>query len=533
MKSYKVLLMTAAAALSMGLGSCVGDLDTTPIDENIQLPEDVLDSQDAYEQLLAKCYQGLSVSSSHGPDGDPDISGVDGGFGQYVRALFNMQELTTDEATCCWTDIGLQDLHNMNWTTTNQFISSMYYRVFYQVSLCNEFIRRANSAALSNDEFPKRAEFVAEARALRALSYYHAIDIFGNVPFATEGNTVGSEGPAQISRADLYAWLVEECTDLLEGSDLAEAKQNIYGRSDKGMVRMILAKVYLNAEVWGCGDHYADCAALCKQIIADYQLHKEPKKGSKYSAYAELFLADNHLCTSNVTYNGDEIIFVVPQDGVNVKSYGCTNFLIFAGTGDGMDAGAMGISSGWGGLSLTKDFSDKFDEATDARALFFPDYGKSVENVVDFKSGGYKSMKFKNINSDGTPGQDTGFVDTDFPMFRSADAYLMLAECAKRGGAAESEGMQALNDVRERAGLATVAAYSLQDVLDERARELYWECHRRQDLIRFGQFTTGDYCWQWKGAVKEGRAVEDYRALMPLVPADINASGKLTQNPGY
>ncbi len=528
MKSYKVLLMTAAAALSIGLGSCVGDLDTTPIDENIQLPEDVLDSQDAYEQLLAKCYQGLSVSSSHGPNGDPDISGVDGGFGQYVRALFNMQVLTTDEATCCWTDIGLQDLHNMNWTTTNQFISSMYYRVFYQVSLCNEFIRRANSAALSADEFPKRAAFVAEARALRALSYYHAIDIFGNVPFSTEGNPVGAESPAQISRADLYAWLVKECTELLDGNDLAEAGQNVYGRGDKGMVRMILAKVYLNAEVWGCGDHYADCAALCKQVMADYPLHGN---------YAELFLADNHLRTNNMTYNGDEIIFVVPQDGINVKSYGCTNFLIFAGTGEGMDAAAMGISSGWGGLSLTKDFSDKFDEVADARALFFTGYGKSIENLVDFKSGGYKSMKFKNVNSDGTPGQDTGFVDTDFPMFRSADAYLMLAECAKRGGADEQDGKEAFKAVRVRAGLVKseepAEPYSLQNVLDERARELYWECHRRQDLIRFGQFTTGDYCWQWKGAVKEGAAVEDYRALMPLVPADINASGKLTQNPGY
>lgn len=528
MKSYKVLLMTAAAALSLGMGSCVGDLDTTPIDENIQLPEEVLDSQDAYGQLLAKCYQGLSVSASNGPDSSPDISGVDGGFGQYVRALFNMQVLTTDEAACCWPDVGLPDLQHMNWTTTNQFISSMYYRIFFQISLCNEFIRRANSASLAASEFPKRAEFIAEARALRALSYYHAIDIFGNVPFSTENNVVGAEGPAQISRADLYAWLVKECTELLDGTDLAEAGQNVYGRGDKGLVRMILAKVYLNAEVWGCSSHYAECAALCKEIMAAYPLHAN---------YAELFMADNHLCTKNVTYPGDEIIFVVPQDGLTLRSYGCTNFLIFAGTGGDMDAEAMGISSGWSGLSLTKDFADKFDEAKDARAMFYTKYGKSIDDLATFApsegEGGYKSMKFTNMDSKGNPGQNTGFVDTDFPMFRSADAYLMLAECAKRGGAVEADGLEALNAVRGRAGLDPLGAYSLQDVLDERARELYWECTRRQDLIRFGQFTTGDYCWQWKGAVKEGRAVEDYRNLMPLVPSDINASGKLTQNPGY
>lgn len=531
MKKYKVLLMTFAAACVLGASSCVNDLDVTPIDPNIEIPTDVLDSQDAYASVLAKCYSGLCCSSSYGPNGDADISGVDGGFGQYIRALFNFQCLTTDEAIICWNDTGLFDIHNICWSSSNQFVTAMYYRIFYQIGLCNELIRQvnANVSGLSDADFPDKAKFIAEARALRALSYYHAIDMFGNVPFSTEANSVGSDGPSQISRADLFAWLVEECNALLAAdSALPEPGQNVYGRCDKGFVQMILAKLYLNAEVWTGQDKYAECAALCKQIMAEYPLHAN---------YAELFMADNHLWTKNQTYNGDEIIFAVPQDGINLESWGVTTFIIFSATGGNMDASALGISSGWGGLSLTKDFSEKFDLANDSRAMFHTAYGISVDDytVFDASEGesGYKSKKFSNMTHDGVAGSHSTYVDTDFPLFRSADAYLMLAECAKRGGASEADGLSALNDIRQRAGIATVTSYSLQDVLDERARELYWEGTRRQDLVRFDQFTTDKYLWQWKGGVKEGAAVDSHYNVFPLASGDVNANGNLTQNEGY
>ena len=523
MKTIKVLMLTFAAVASLGLSSCVNDLDVTPIDPNLQLPQDVLNSEEAFEALLSKCYQGLACSSSDGANGGPDISGVDGGFGQYLRAYFNLQCLTTDEATCCWNDTGLPDLHNMNWQASNQFIVAMYYRIFYQVSLCNELIRQVN-ANVAGIEFKNKGALIAEARALRALSYYHAVDMFGNVPFSTESNSVGSEGPRQINRADLFDWLVEECTDLINGSDLAAEGQNVYGRCDKGFVKMILAKLYLNAEVWKGEAMYDKCAELCKDLVAKYELHEN---------FADLFAADNHLFTANSTYGAaNEIIFAVPHDGINTTSYGGTNFLIFAGTGGDMNAAEAGISSGWGGLSVTKQVSERFAEA-DARHLFFTDYGTEIVDIFTFTSGGYKSMKFRNVNHDGSAAQAVGFVDTDFPLFRVADAHLMLAECAKRGGANESDGLASLNAVRERAGLEAVASYTLQDVLDERSRELLWEGCRRQDLIRYGQFTTGDYVWEYKGSVKDGQAVQAHRNLFPLPPADVNANGKLTQNEGY
>ena len=526
MKKY---IFLAVATLFVAV-SCVKDLNVTPIDPNTVLPKDVLKDQAAFTSLLAKCYQGLSSSSSWGPGGDPDISGVDGGYGQYMRALVNMQDLTTDVMTCCWNDGNLFDIHNMTWNASNEFILSMYYRIFYQIGLCNEFIRQSEASEISG--YSLKAAYIAEARALRLLSYYHAIDMFGNVPFSTEENSVGSAGPEQISRADLFAWMETEAKDLLSGSDLAEPGKNEYGRADKGLVQMILAKLYLNAEIWAGTDRYADCAAMAETIIGEYPLHDN---------YADLFCADNHLWSANTTYNGDEIIFVSPQDGVMLQSYGSTNFIVFActwtdaNTGIVMDAGARGISSGWGGLSLTGTFTSKFED-DDVRGMFYT--GDGLEQYIDYlrgpngESNGYKSLKYTNVNHDGSSAQAQGFVDTDFPVFRSADAYLMYAECAARGKADKTKGQNYLNDIRDRAGVGPLDL-TLQNIIDERGRELYLEGVRRQDLIRFGLFTSADYLWEFKGGVQDGQGVDSHFNLFPLTSGDVNANGKLTQNPGY
>ncbi len=495
----------------------------TPIDPNVELPDDVLDSEAAFTSLLAKCYQGLACSSSSGQDGSPDISGVDGGYGQYLRALVNMNELTTDVITCCWNDGNLFDIHNLSWNSSNEFILSMYYRLFYQIGLCNEFIRRSENTDLAS--YSKKAEYIAEARALRLLSYYHAIDMFGNVPFSTEDDSVGSTGPQQMMRADLFTWMETEALELLAGNDLAEAGKNEYGRCDKGMVQMVLAKLYLNAEVWVGTAMYDKCAEICESIISN------PVYGLADN-YSELFCADNHRHSVNATYGGKEIIFGVNQDGISVCSYGATNFIIFASTGGDMDVAKVGISSGWGGLSLTGAFTKKFD-ASDKRAMFYTDgLSQDIVDLLTFTTDGYKSMKFSNINHDGSAAQAAGFVDTDFPVFRVADTYLMYAECAARGAADKAKGEGYLNAVRTRAGLGGIAL-TLDNIIDERGRELYLEGFRRQDLVRFEMFTTDKYLWDYKGGVKEGKAVESYRNLFPLTSGDVNANGNLTQNPGY
>ena len=517
MKTINYILGILAAA-SM-LTACVGDLNVTPIDPNANTADKALATEAQFKAYLASSYLGFATSGYYGANGDPSISGLDGGASQYIRGLFHHSELTTDEAVCGWNDQTIKNFHWMNWTTDDTFIYAFYSRILMQVSATNEFIREA---AKYGENVANRDEYIAEARVLRAIAYYHAIDNFGSVPFADETSIVGSV-PAQMSRAELYSWLENELLDLINNSALAAPRANGYARADKGVAKFLLAKLYLNAEVFTGTPQWQKCADVLKDLMDDgYSLHTTAN-GEKFSAYQDLFLADNDKCT-------DEIIFAIQQDGVNTTSYGVTNYLIFASTGGTMDPAEMGISSGWGGLRTTPEFYNKFG-SDDKRSLFFTSgQQKDIDDIGEFTNG-FAFMKFRNIKSDGEPGQELGFVDTDFPMMRYADVLLMAAECQVRG--ASIDGLAAYNQVHERAGLPAASAITLQDVIDERGRELYQECWRRNDLIRFGMFTTDTYVWQWKGNVKEGKAVDDYRNLFPIPDSDRLANSNLQQNPGY
>jgi len=125
-------------------------------------------------------------------------------------------------------------------------------------------------------------------------------------------------------------------------------------------------------------------------------------------------------------------------------------------------------------------------------------------------------------------------VNTDFPVFRLADVYLMLAEAVVKGGEGSSRGIALgyVNQLRERAfgdnsGNITDGQMTADFILDERARELYWECTRRTDLVRYGKFTTADYLWEWKGGVKEGKAVDSKYNIYPIPSTDLTANPNL------
>ena len=546
MKTLKYII--SAFVLAVGLSSCVGDLDVSPIDPSMNTADKALLTENDYFSLLAQCYAGFANSGSYGPNGNNNISGIDGGFSQYFRGRYHLNGLTTDEAVCGWNDQTLQDMHGLAWTTSDVFVAAFYYRVFYQISAFNEFIRQANKASIN---LPKKDQWIAEARALRAFCWLDAIDNYGNVPFGDENSAVGADIPQQISRKDLFNYIESECKSLLEGSDLYEVGQGEYGRVNKGMVAMVLAKLYLNAEVYTGESRYQECANTLALLDGKYSLHDN---------YQELFLADNHLRTN-------EIIWAVEQDGLSVQSYGVTNYLIFASTGGDMDTKEIGISSGWGGIRTTPEFYKNFADS-DARNLFFTEKEQEVvlkrnydnyvkeqteagekvdsyeewlgedkkwqqmdiDNVSEFTHG-YGFMKFKNVKSDGSAASSEGFVDVDFPVFRYADALLMKAECAKRG--ANVDGLAAYNQVRKRAGLSEVADYTLDNVLQERACELYLEGWRRSDLVRYGYFTTAKKLWQWKGGVKAGKGVPSHMNLFPIPTNDINANSNLVQNTGY
>ena len=516
MKTLKNILGIVAAAATMT--ACVGDLNVTPIDPNANTVDKVLTSQAALDSYISGVYLGFATSGYYGPNGSPSISGLDGGASQYIRGLYHHEELTTDESLCGWNDQTIKNFHYMNWTTDDTFIYAFYSRIFMQVASANEFIREVKN--LSNYDTSVISRYVDEARVLRAIAYYHALDCFGNVPFATEDDIVGVN-PSQISRADLFTWLEKELTSIIDAGNLPGKNNVAEGHVSMGAAKFLLAKLYLNAEVFTGAPRWNDCANVLKSLMGDgYSLHTS--SAGVYPAYQELFLADNNLCT-------DEIIFSIQQDGVYTQSYGCTNYLIFASTGGAMDPDVMGISSGWGGLRMTPEFYAKFSD-DDQRKLFYTETQQAdIDDVGEF-SHGYAFMKFRNRTRNGGYGKEAGFVDTDFPMMRYADVLLMAAECQARG--ASIDGLDAFNQVRARAGLAPVSSLSLDEILDERARELYQECWRRNDLIRFGKFTSG-YTWQWKGEVKEGKDVDSYRTLFPIPDSDRLANSNLEQNPGY
>ena len=524
----KSRILSILALCAFALTGCVKDLNVTPIDPNVTLPESVLSSEQAYAQLLAKCYVSLAVSGSEDPDHAPDIDGVDGGFGQYIRALFYMQEFTTDEALIVWNDQTVKDLHALSFTASDVFVTAMFSRIYYQIGLCNEFIRRASASEFSGSDNMKT--MIAEARALRALSYLHAIDMFGNVPFADENTPVGVAGPAQISRADLFAWLDKECEEMISGGQLKAARQNVYGRLDVNFVKMIRAHLNLNARVYlGLSDdaaakQYYDVAGqMAKEIKADYPVLR--------SRYADLFCAQNDQCT-------DEIIFGVEQDGVYTQTYGSTCFII-KGSVSNEDAETpkfLGIDAGWGGTLVTPEFMDKFED-DDVRNLFWGPgmdmtASKSID-VLEFPYG-WSSHKFTNLNMDGSTPAVINFPETDFPLFRAADAYLIMAEAQLRGATtvSEAEGKAAYGAVRSRAGLDD-SGYTLSGLLDERGRELYWECWRRSDLVRYGLLTGSDYLWTWKGGLQSGRAVDDKYNIFPIPVSELNSNSNLSQNESW
>ena len=513
----KIQYILGVVALAVSVSSCVWDLNVTPIDPNANTVDKVLTDKASLDRYISGVYLGFATSGFYGPNGDASISGLDGGASQYIRGLYHHQELTTDESVCGWNDQTIKNFHYMNWTTDDTFVYAFYSRMFMQVASANEFIREVNQV---NFDPAITARYVDEARTLRAIAYFHAIDCFGNVPFCTEDDVVGST-PKQISRAELFTWLEKELTDIISGNALPGKANVAEGHVSIGVPKFVLAKLYLNAEVYTGTARWKDCADVLKDLMDDgYSLHTTSK--GVYSAYQELFLADNDRCT-------DEIIFSVQQDGLYTQSYGVTNYIIFASTGGEMDPDQVGISSGWGGLRTTPEFYAKFSNEDQRKLFYTATQQASIDDIGDFTNG-YAFMKFLNRTSDGGYGQELGFVDTDFPMMRYADVLLMAAECQAHG--ATIDGLAAFNQVRERAGLNPVFSLSLDEILDERGRELYQECWRRSDLIRFGKFHSG-YNWQWKGETQDGRDVEKYRCLFPIPDSDRLANSNLQQNEGY
>ncbi len=522
--SLRTFTARAGALLFLAVAGCT-DLTVEP--KSTVTEANIFNDPGSYRAFIARVYAGLAVSGQQGAAGRPDISGIDEGFSQYLRLYWEAEELPTDEAVIGWGDVGLPEMNTQTWAVTNSFVVAMYYRIFFQVGMANEFLRQTTDAKLDarGHTAPtlraQIAEYRAEARFLRALSYWHGIDLFGNIPLVTDEDALGSTPPEQATRAEIYDFVVSELTAIQSALPAPGAAN--YGRATRLAAQMLLAKLYLNAGVYTGTTNYAGALAAAQAVIAGpYALDDN---------YRDLFLADNHT--------SPEIVFAVTQDGLKTQTWGGMTFLVHASCGGSMNASDYGIDGCWWGLRLKQQAYNRFT-AGDNRASLFYTSGQSVNvsSIGNFNDG-IAAPKFRNRTSTGAAGSHPTHVDTDFPMFRLADAYLIYAEAHLRGGGGSlAQATTYLNSLRQRAfgntsGNITSGQLTLQFVLDERGRELLWEAHRRTDLVRDGLFTGGSYLWAFKGGVAAGTATAAHLNLYPLPANELVANPNLTQNPGY
>ena len=522
MKYSRMLALSAVALFAAGACN-----DTTVEPKSTVTETNVFNDPNSYLSFIAKVYSGLAVSGQQGPSGQPDISGIDEGFSQYLRLLWEAQELPTDEAVIGWGDVGLPEMNTQLWAATNSFVVAMYYRIYFQVGLANEFLRQTTDDKLNsrgNVSEALRAQiqtYRAEARFLRALSFWHGIDLFGDIPLVKETDPLGATAPQQNTRAEIFDFIVAELTEIR--NSLPPNGAASYGRATPAAASMLLAKLYLNAAVYTGTANYAEALTAAQAAISGgYTL--DP-------SFQHLFQADNNT--------SPEIIFAVTQDGLRTQTWGGMTFLIHASCGGSMDPAVYGIDGCWWGLRLKPEAYNRF-ATTDPRGAFFYTNGQRVpvNSIGDFNAG-IAAPKYSNLKANGAKGSHPTHVDTDYPMFRLADAYLMYAEAVLRGGGgSRGQALTYINQLRTRAygdasGNISDADLTLDFVLNERGRELLWEGHRRTDLVRYGRFTGGSYLWAWKGGIEGGRATEPFRDLYPLPANELVANPNLKQNPGY
>jgi hypothetical protein len=514
------------------LSSCFDDLDRFPPNDTVG--KNVYSTYEGYQKAIAKVYAAYALSGNEGPAGKPDIAGLDEGiYADFLRMYFNLQVLPTDEAHCIWgQDEGIPGLNSLNFSPENPFCKGMYNRCMTQIMYVNEFLRNTGNNAgkgFTDAQLDEIEAFRAEARFLRAFQYWVLMDLFGNPPFSDE-NTPLNTLPEQIKRGELFHYIEGELLELGDEGLLKEARTNEYGRVDRAAAWALLARMYLNAGIYTGTARNTEAATYAEKVIAaGYSLKDN---------YEHLFLADNNL-------NNPEVILSINYDGEKTRNYGGSTFLIDCGSnGDYQDTYSdilisYGIfdNANWSGYRARMQLSEKFD-AGDKRFLFVGE-NISIENPAEYKNG-LATYKWRNIKSTGGYGNHISYADNDFPLFRLAEMYLIYAEALKRGGnGSPNAALGYMNRLRERAFGNASKNYgnfndvSLEEILDERSRELYWEAHRRTDLIRFGVFTGPAYIWEWKGGVRNGRSVSRHYNLYPIPSTDIMANPNLVQNPNY
>ena len=513
--------------VALAMTACVQDLNTVPIDPN---------SSTSFNQdrMFTKCYSCMALIGQSGPGENSDVEDIDAGTSGFYRTIWYCNELTTDEAWWIWNDAESKEMCQTNWTGTNTMIRAIYTRLNLNIKYCNHYLKYASR---ETEEDKNR---IAEVRWIRAFHVFYLMDMYLYAPLITEET---NEFPHFLPRHEIYQWLVQELEDLTV--ELPAVRVSKY-RVGKAAAQLLLARVYLNADVynkynenWVAGSALDKALDMANQVIADNPQHclydtkiSYPATGYTYSAYQQIFMGDNDR--DDVM---KESIFQIYQDGLYAQSYASSMMLIGANRFQGMIA--WGIESEWHSMRTSPTMVDKFlkpmniDRETaknmvfteyqmpaqlhDDRAILCSDglntgYTFTIKGNQDLGDTKYMfdswaGCKFTGVYSIAeepklSPRQSPSWPDTDIPMLRIAEAYMIQAEANFRKGN-KGEALNIINNtIRKRANADPLTTLDETTLLDEWSREFYYEGRRRIDLVRFGRFfgpSSDQYRYHWEG----------------------------------
>ena len=541
MKKYMYILAVAL------FPSCVNNLDTMPLNATDPISEYVYGtSEDAYLEGLSRLYFQFATNDL------TDLQNMDGGASEIVRAFWSVQETTTDAAKCSWgNDAWVRALNTNTWSDAqNDAVYAVYVRTLQGISYVNEYLRqtspdRLNSRGVNEQLAAKIKGFRAEARFIRAYLYWMALDTFGNVPFITENSPIGGGFyPRQATRKTVFDYCVSELQDLISEDSQMPDPRALYPRADKGSAAGLLARLYLNAEVYTGESMWVEAKELCEDIFGmGYGLCPD---------YQALFRGDNGQNPQALS----EFLWTIDYSDASTESYGGTTYLLaaaLAATDITDQSRPNGQRNGWAGLRVPYEYVSRYFgvsgqdyesgeyRVADKRGEVFYIKGRSqsMEGELYNFMHGWSCIKYNNIPHDQTDqsflpvSQLKNYADVDFPMIRLAEIYLIYAEACMRLESPE-EALPYLEALASRAGVAAPTEITEEYLVAERARELMWEGHRRTDLIRYGLFNTEDYLWPYKGGDDfAGKAFPAYKLVFALPQTELAANPYLVQNPGY
>ncbi len=441
--------------------------------------------------------------------------------------IFSLQEVPSDEIVVPtrgqdWDDGGQwRDLHTHAYNFENDIINNGWAFCFGGISTCNRLIFQFNELGVEGAD-----EFTAELRALRGLYYYWLLDLYGNVPIVTDFDVPADFSPANNSRQEVFNFIETELTEALPllTTDVGGAA---YGRVNSYTAQMILAKMYLNAEV------YTGTAQLDKALVAVDEIINS----GEYSLAPDYF--DNFVVNNE---NSPEFIFAIPYDEVFLQGFNIPMMTLHYVSENTYNL----TEQPWNGFASMQEFYDSYEDADVRKQNFIvgPQFDLSGARLVDpgaeeddpdgpeltftpeinelgpqaFRQAGARVGKWE-FEVGSTP-----HLNNDLGVFRFSDVVLMKAEILFRQGQTGGEALGLVNQLRERAGVAPFTVLTEDDLLAERGREMFAEQTRRTDLIRFGRYNEA---WQFK-------PVSDPSVnVFPIPRPQLDANPNLVQNPGY